>query len=238
VTARSREVLAAIATSFRAAAPEEEPSSHSLQRRRVVVLAGLVIGTILLALSFALAHSNGVFYALTLALAANWIVAGVLSGPIRLRPVRGGHGAARSVAGAVLIAAATIAIFVGGALLVRQIAPLREHVSNVLAHAHHGSIVLIVVVTVANALAEEVFFRGALYSATNGRFPVIVSTLFYAGATAATGNPILVFAAVTLGIVLALQRRATGAIVAPIITHVLWSLALLFTLAPLFPTSH
>ena len=44
----------------------------------------------------------------------------------------------------------------------------------------------------------------------------------------------LVFAAFTLGLVLALQRRASGGILAPIITHVTWSLLMLFLLPPLF----
>jgi uncharacterized protein len=40
----------------------------------------------------------------------------------------------------------------------------------------------------------------------------------------------LVFAAVTLGTVLGLQRRASGGILASSITHVVWSTTMLFTL--------
>lgn len=49
-----------------------------------------------------------------------------------------------------------------------------------------------------------------------------------------TGNPMLVFAAVTLGFVLALQRRASGGILGPVLTHVTWPLVMLFALPPLF----
>jgi len=40
----------------------------------------------------------------------------------------------------------------------------------------------------------------------------------------------LVFAALFLGLVLGLQRRTSGGILAPIITHVTWSMILLFAL--------
>ena len=51
--------------------------------------------------------------------------------------------------------------------------------------------------------------------------------------TVATGNPMLVFAALTLGTVLALQRRASGGILAPMLTHVTWSAIMLFALPSL-----
>jgi len=57
--------------------------------------------------------------------------------------------------------------------------------------------------------------------------------VIYAAATGATGNPILVFAAVLLGVVLALQRRASGGILAPILTHVTWSTTMVLALPAL-----
>ena len=95
---------------------------------------------------------------------------------------------------------------------------------------------LITIVTVVNGIAEEVFFRGALFAAIGRRYPVVISTVVYAVATVATGNPMLVFAALTLGFVLGLQRRASGGILAPILTHVTWSVIMLFALQPLFPS--
>ena len=89
-----------------------------------------------------------------------------------------------------------------------------------LAHAQQGSTALIVVVTLANAIGEEIFFRGALFAAIGRRNAVVISTIVYAIATLATANPMLVFAALTLGVVFGLQRRASGGILAPIITHV------------------
>ena len=53
-------------------------------------------------------------------------------------------------------------------------------------------------------------------------------------ATLATGNVMLAFAAVLLGVLVGLQRRASGGILAPIITHCTWSLTMLFALPAIF----
>jgi len=114
-----------------------------------------------------------------------------------------------------------------------ELEPLRELVNSVLAHARYGAVVPIVAVTVLNGVAEEVFFRGALFAAIGRRHAVIISTVIYAAATAATGNLMLVFAAFLLGLVLGLQRRASGGILAPILTHVTWSTTMVFALPAL-----
>jgi hypothetical protein len=103
----------------------------------------------------------------------------------------------------------------------------------VLDHADQGFLPLLVVVTAVNGVAEELFFRGALYAALP-RHPVVVTTAAYAVATLATGNVMLAFAAVVLGTLLGLERRATGGIQAPIITHVLWSVTMLLALPAIF----
>ncbi|MBV8786216.1 MAG: CPBP family intramembrane metalloprotease, partial [Mycobacterium sp.] len=126
-------------------------------------------------------------------------------------------------------------LFVVGALVVRQVPRLDEQVRHVLDHADRGSLPLLVLVTAVNGIAEELFFRGALYAATP-HHPVTVTTAAYVAATLATGNPMLVFAAVLLGTLVGLERRATGGIQAPIITHVVWSLAMLLALPLLFGT--
>jgi membrane protease YdiL (CAAX protease family) len=43
----------------------------------------------------------------------------------------------------------------------------------------------------------------------------------------------LVFAAFLLGLVLGLQRRASGGILAPVLTHITWSTTMLFALPAL-----
>ena len=124
-------------------------------------------------------------------------------------------------------------MFVVGALVVREIGPLRDIVDDVLDHARQGNLVLILFVTLMNGLGEEVFFRGALFAAIGRRHPVLISTAVYVLVTVATGNLMLVFAALLMGTLFGLQRRATGGILAPLLTHVTWSTVMLLVLPPL-----
>ena len=117
--------------------------------------------------------------------------------------------------------------------MVREIGPLDEQVSKVLDFADQGSLPLLVLVTAVNGVAEEMFFRGAVYDAI-APHPVLWTTLANAAATAAAGNLMLAFAALLLGAVVGLERRATGGIAAPILTHVTWSVTMLFALPALF----
>jgi membrane protease YdiL (CAAX protease family) len=136
----------------------------------------------------------------------------------------------------VVVGALLAAVFVVGALLVRHLsflAPLEDQVSSVIAYADQGSVPILVVVTAVNGIAEELFFRGAAYAAITRR-PVLWTTIAYGVATAATGNPMLTFAALLLGVVVGLERRASGGILGPILTHCTWSLAMLLVLPLVF----
>ena len=106
---------------------------------------------------------------------------------------------------------------------------LDDQVKSVLRHAQEGSMALLLLVTVVNGIAEELFFRGAMYAALP-RHQVAWTTLAYTVATLATGNVMLGFAAIVLGAIVGLQRRATGGILAPILTHLVWSVAMLYAL--------
>ena len=132
-----------------------------------------------------------------------------------------------------LIGLALAGVFVVGGLVVREIEPLEEQVSKVLDFADQGSIPILVLVTAVNGVAEEMFFRGAAYDAIP-RQPVLWTTVANAVATAAAGNLMLAFAALLLGAVVGLERRATGGIPAPVLTHVTWSVTMLFALPALF----
>jgi membrane protease YdiL (CAAX protease family) len=224
---------------LRRALVEPVPREHAepdraFHRRRLVVGVTLVVGATLLGFSLATRPGDVAFYWLTGALALVWTVGGVLSGPLHLGRVAAGTRLRRPVASPIALGLAEAAVFVVGALVVREIGPLRRLTDEVLQHARHGSLALILVVAVLNGIAEEVFFRGALFAAIGRRRPVAVSTAIYAVTTIATGNPMLVVAAVTLGTVLGLQRRASGGILAPILTHVTWSVVMVFALPPLF----
>ena len=58
-----------------------------------------------------------------------------------------------------------VGVFVVGSLVVREIDPLADYVSAVLEYADQGSVPVLVVITLVNGIAEELFFRGAAYAA-------------------------------------------------------------------------
>jgi membrane protease YdiL (CAAX protease family) len=215
----------------------------SLRRRQLVTFSFVVLGAVVLGFSLRIKPGNDWFYLSTLALALIWTVGAFLSGPLHLgrtwRGDPGGHVGPADLPGPrpLLMPAAygvlLAGLFVVGGLVVRQIPALDAQVQHVLDHANEGSVPLLVVITALNGVAEELFFRGALYAATT-RYPVLVTTVAYAAATLATGNVMLAFAALLLGALVGLERRATGGILAPIITHVVWSVSMLFVLPALF----
>ncbi|KUL29616.1 CPBP family intramembrane glutamic endopeptidase [Actinoplanes awajinensis] len=209
---------------------DHQQSDREFRRRRIVAALTLVAGAILLGVSLSVRPGDAVFYPLTVLVALTWIGGALLSGPLHLgwTPFRGRL--RRPIVVPVLTGLVIAAVFVAGSLVVREVPALRDAVNSVLAHARYGAIVPITAITVLNGIAEEVFFRGALFAAIGRRWAVPISTLVYAAATLATGNPMLVFAAALLGLILALQRRATGGILAPILTHITWSTTMLFVL--------
>ncbi len=209
-------------------------SQAAFRRRRIVVAVVLVLGSVLLGLSLAIRPGDRAFYPFTAVLAAVWVLGALASGPLHLGRIDYRGNLRRPVLSPILLGLAVAAVFVAGALLVREIGPLRDYTENVLAHARRGSLPLLALLTLLNGVTEEIFFRGALYAAIGLRYPVLISTVVYAVVTIATGNPMLVFAAATLGLVLGLQRRASGGVLAPILTHVTWSAVMLFALPPLF----
>jgi len=198
-----------------------------------VVAATLVAGAVLLGFSLSVRPGDDIFYLLTGLVALTWIGGALLSGPLHLGRIPFRDTMRRPIVTPIVTGLVLGAVFVTGSLVVREIAPLRDLVNSVLAHARYGAVVPIVAVTLLNGVAEEVFFRGALFAAIGRRYAVPVSTVIYAVATVATGNLMLVFAAFLLGLVLGLQRRASGGILAPILTHLTWSTTMLFALPAL-----
>lgn len=213
---------------------DHRESAHDLRRRQWVTGVVVVVGATVLGLSLRIEPGNDWFYPATFALALVWTAGAFASGPLHLgRTWRGEEPGPRPVLVPLVYGALLAGVFVVGALVVRQVPWLDGLVRHVLDHADRGSVPLLVLVTAVNGVAEELFFRGALYAATP-RHPVAVTSAAYALVTLATGNVMLVLAAVLLGVLVGLERRATGGIQAPIITHVVWSLAMLFALPLLF----
>lgn len=191
-----------------------------MKRNRALPVA-TALGTGLLGASLAAPVDSPRFYGLTAATAATWVVGGLAGGGVpRGRP---------QVVAPVLTGVGAFGVFYAGALVARRIPPLRRALAAVLGFSR-GSGPLVVASTLASGAAEEVFFRGALQSAIGARGALGA----YVVVTAATGNPALVAAATAMGAVWGEQRRRSGGIQAPLLTHVTWSALMLRFLPPLF----
>jgi membrane protease YdiL (CAAX protease family) len=197
------------------------------RRRRTVTTTGLV-GAALLGAGLTAPAGSGRFYGLTAATAATYVVGSLASGPVR----RGTAG--RQVLAPAALGAGAFGVFYTGGLVARRIPFARRAISRILGYAAQGVDPLVVGVALANGVAEEMYFRGAVYDAAGGKRPLVTSTIAYVAATTATRNPALVFASALMGVLFAVQRKATGGVQAPAITHMVWSVLMLRFLPPLF----
>lgn len=215
---------------------DHRQSARDLRRRQVVTGLFVVLGAVVLGILLRLDQGSTEFVVFSLVLAGVWTVGAFASGPLHLGRIVRRDLHSRPVVQPLVLGAALAGIFVLGALVVREIPWLAEQVRGVLGFATEGYLPVLVFVTALNGIAEELFFRGAAYAAIT-RSPVVWTTVAYTVATAATGNIMLAFAAIILGILVGLQRRASGGILAPIITHCTWSLTMLFALPAIFGVS-
>jgi uncharacterized protein len=190
---------------------------------------------VLLRSAFAARAGSARFYLLTTGLAITWTGGALGAGPIPWRGdgwrPRPGSAARALIVVPVVSGAATFAVFYGAARAARRHRTLRHPIAGALRYADAGSAPLVVLIASGSAVAEELFFRGALWS---GSRPLRTATLAYAASTAATGNPALVLAGLITSVIFGWQRAATGGVLAPAVTHLTWSVLMLRYLPPLF----
>ncbi|MDQ2756266.1 MAG: CPBP family intramembrane metalloprotease [Actinomycetota bacterium] len=213
--------------------PRESPGVVS-RRKRVVTVVGLT-GAGLLGLSLSTKPGSGRFYLLTSAVAATWTVGAFASGPLHVGRIRGRDDITRvPIVTPVATGVAAFGTFYGLAMVARQIPFLESAIGNILRFADEGDLPLVILTTCANGIGEELFFRGALFATVRDEHPVVTSTALYTAATLATRNPALVAAAAFMGALFGVQRRASGGVQAPALTHLTWSVLMLRYLPPLF----
>lgn len=213
---------------------DQRDTDAAFRRRQVVAAVVVLVGAGVLGWSLRLEPGSDLFYVAAVVLACVWAAGAFFSGRLHLGRIAGdGEVFIRPILAPILVGLLLVGLFVVGALVVREIPPLATYVSSVLQYADEGSLRLLAVITLVNGIAEELFFRGAMYAAIP-KHPVAWTTLAYVVATLATGNVMLGFAAIVLGFVCGLERRASGGVLAPILTHVTWSLSMLFLLPLLF----
>jgi membrane protease YdiL (CAAX protease family) len=199
-----------------------------------MALAGVTVaGASLLRASLSARPGSAQFNARTLGVAATWLIGGLRSGPRDLGCAQAGTSRTR-VLRPVATGVGAFGAFFGAALIARRIPVLNDAITSLMQHAHHGPDRLVLASTLANAVGEEVFFRGAVFAALESGHPVTASTAVYTLAASVTGNPALVVASATMGALFARQRRASGGIEAPLLTHLTWSTLMLRYLPRLF----
>jgi len=212
-----------------------EESAAVVRRRRRVVGATSVVGAGLLGFGLSTKPGSRAFYAATLSTATVYTLGGFLSGPLHLGWVQlHDQTIRRPVLTPLATGVGAFGVFYAGGLVVREVPPLRRAIAAVLQYSEHGNDSLVLITTVANGAAEEIFFRGAVFAALGERYPVAASTGIYMLATVPTRNPVLVLAAGSMGALWGLQRRATNGLQAPVLTHLTWSTLMLKFLPPLF----
>ncbi|WP_109471697.1 type II CAAX prenyl endopeptidase Rce1 family protein [Ornithinimicrobium cavernae] len=213
---------------------DHRETDRAFRRRRAVCAVTLVVGAVVLGLGLHTAPGDPRFIVLTSVLALVWASGALVAGPLHLGrgwTRRGGR--ARPVVQSVVLGLLMVAVFCAGAVLVARVPVLRDAVNDVLDHARYAPLPLVALITLVNGLAEEMFFRGALYAAVGAGRQVLVTTGLYVLVTAASGNLVLVLAAAVLGLLVGAQRRVTGGVLGPALTHVTWSVSLLLLLPPL-----
>ena len=218
---------------------EHLETAAGLQRRRRVVSGCSVLGTGLLGLSLSTKPNSRAFYAMTSAVAATWTAGRLVSGPLHLGWIqsRDQH-LRRPVLTPVATGVGAFGFFYACALVARRIPVLDRAIGNVLQFAEEGQGLLVVATTLANGLGEEIFFRDAMYAALDPGHAVVASTAVYTLTTASTRNPALMLAAGLMGTLFGLQRRASGGLQAPVLTHLTWSTLMVRYLPPLFRHAH
>ena len=211
-------------------APDLPEPAPVLRRRRIVSAATLVCGSALLAGTLSAPRGSAWFFAFGALAAATWLLGGISAGPLRWGH-RGGVAAnPPPVLAPVLAAVGAFTLFLAADLVVRHLPVLSGALGTVLAAADAGPRLAVLALALVNGLAEEVFFRGALYGALDARRAGLYSTLVYAAVTLATMNITLVLAALVMGTLWSVERRSTRGILAPILTHTTWSALMLLAL--------
>ena len=217
-----------------------KPPTAAPGRSAWLAVSGLAAAALLRS-SFTAKTGSARFYLLSASLIGTYTAgAAGAADPVRWHggdlPASGSRGSAGDAARTLVVVpaltgAATFVGFYAIARLARRHRGLRRAIASVLRYVDGGSTPVVVLLAAGGGMAEELYFRGALWE---GPHALRNTTLAYAASTAATGNPALVLAGLATSVVFGWQRAATGGVLAPAVTHLTWSLLMLRFLPPLF----
>ncbi|MCC5674774.1 CPBP family intramembrane metalloprotease [Kocuria rhizophila] len=209
--------------------PYGDTTAATRKRTVWVVAATGVVAAVCLAWSLRIPAGDPWFYPATFILAGVYIagssVAIRMTGerlPWKVTP----RGMRDAVLGGIVLAV----VFVAGGFMVRFIPFLGEPVHELLDHARVGSLFMVTLTTAVNGVAEETYYRGALWRVLPRGRRILVTTIAYTAVTSLVGIPLLAFAAAALGAFVGYLRERTRSLVPPIVAHLVWSLTMLFVL--------
>lgn len=209
--------------------PYGDTTAATRKRTVWVVIGTGLVAAACLAWSLRIPAGDPWFYPATFILAGVYIAGGSIAIrmtgerlPWRVTP----RGMRDAVVGGVVLAV----VFIAGGFMVRFIPFLSEPVHELLNHARVGSLVMVALTTAVNGVAEEVYYRGALWRILPRGRRILVTTIAYTAVTALAGIPLLALAAAALGAFVGYLRERTRSLVPGIVTHLIWSLTMLFVL--------
>jgi hypothetical protein len=147
--------------------------------RRAIIAAGIG-GAGLLGASLSSPPGSRRFYLLTTGLAGTWTAGALGSGALRSgRLDEQRRERSHGLAVPVLAGACAFGLCYGAASIARHVPPLDRGIRGALRYEHDGSTPLVLLIASANAVAEELFFRGALWALVTDSHPVVTTTLAY-----------------------------------------------------------
>ncbi|HVF06116.1 MAG TPA: CPBP family intramembrane glutamic endopeptidase [Frankiaceae bacterium] len=192
------------------------------RRRHLPVLAAtVVVAAVTTRATFGAQPGSGRQAVLTYVLVAVLLLGAYASGGWPVAHRRGRRPVvAPALTGVLLFLAFTVL-----AIVTSWIGPFTRDVTELARHLYSGAAWDLVLGATLAGVAEEVFYRGAVFE--RFRRPVLTATLTHMAATLLVGNVALTLAAGVLGVVLGLSRRASGGWWAPAVTHVVWCLLML-----------
>ncbi|WP_257162515.1 CPBP family intramembrane glutamic endopeptidase [Corynebacterium cystitidis] len=196
----------------------------------VRVLIPAALGALGLFLSAQAPPASTGFYVATFATAAIWFVTWWLYGA-RV-DVRGS--VSREMGRGVVIGAALIALFIVGALVVRSIPVLAGPVDELLDNMRTGAVLVTLLTLVVNGIGEELFFRDVAQRELEKRLArwgaTIAQVGLYMVVTAAMGVPLLLVAALLVGVCATWESSRSGNLISAITLHLTWSVGMAFLL--------
>lgn len=190
----------------------------------------LVVGAALLAASVRLTQQPVWFLVSSIALALVWVAgAWWIRADPRWPQARSITPRFSRFSMSVVTAVVVSASFLLGGWVAAHIPFLDRQVFDLIDRAGPGINWPLIVVAAVTGVGEEIFFRGALFSASR-RYPVLVTTVLYTVVTVAGDNLGLVLAAAVLGTMLAIARLLSGSVIPAIVGHVAWTAATVLVL--------